>query len=71
VEDGAEDEEVAVHGVEVCQVAGDPQAIYRVLQQAADPGVVHGLSRWSLAELLPETFVGDHRLEEISQVLVR
>jgi hypothetical protein len=70
VEDGPEDEEVAVHGVEVGQVAGDLQATYRVLQQTTDAGVVHGLGRGSLAELRPEIFVGDHGLEEVSQVLV-
>src|SRR5829696_5723114 len=70
VEDGAKDEQVAVYGVEFGQLACDPQAIYRVLEQAPDPGVVHRLGRRGFAVRVPEILIRDHLLEEGSQVFV-
>src|ERR671910_238048 len=70
MEDGAEDEQVAVYRVEFGQLAGDPHAIYRMLQQATYPGVVHRLGRRRCAERGPEILIRDHLLEERSEMFV-
>jgi hypothetical protein len=63
VKDCPEEEQVPVYRVDLREPPRHPQALDRVLQEAANAGVVHALGGGGRAKRAPEFLVGDHTVK--------